>query len=284
MKTAWLAFLFLALSAFADVVDDLSAVRDTVYVEQIVRDTVYVPLKPKTDTVYIKKEVSSPLGLAEADTLEHCCRPTAENPLGRDTTQFPRNDSSYNAHLLYLQFDIVSLFLLTTDYSTKSVAGGLEIAFSRKNSLLANVRYTEKTPVENGGEETFDEWVYSGNITQLDMGLGWRHYTRPTRSSFFSEFGANFLIRKTDYVNKRDDQEHWINDDPHSDHGTYKGLQPYAHLGHAIRGNWLVLDLEYGISYNVGRWNDPEILKKHVMYFTSGLQLDIEISIGIGAL
>ena len=46
----WTLILLLCISAIY-----AKAPRDTVYVEQIIRDTVYIPIKPKTDTVYIQE-------------------------------------------------------------------------------------------------------------------------------------------------------------------------------------------------------------------------------------
>jgi CRISPR/Cas system-associated protein Csm6 len=46
----WTLILLLCFSAIY-----AKAPRDTVYVEQIIRDIVYIPIKPKTDTIYIQE-------------------------------------------------------------------------------------------------------------------------------------------------------------------------------------------------------------------------------------
>lgn len=49
MKNWTLILLFCFSAIYA------KAPRDTVYVEQIIRDIVYIPIKPKTDTIYIQE-------------------------------------------------------------------------------------------------------------------------------------------------------------------------------------------------------------------------------------
>lgn len=283
MKYVVFTFLFLSAGFLSTIfAADSQEVHDTVYLEQIIRDTVYIPLKPKTDTIYIKKDVVPPQNeTAEISNVERCCSPTADNPLGRDTTMYPRNDSSYTQHLLYLHLDLASLPATLADYSTSSIGGALELSFSRKNSITANYRYTKKVPVENGGEETFNDWRYSGDISQHDIGLGWRHYTRPTRSSFFTELGVNYLKRSTNYINKHED---WRDSGPRSDKDSYNAFQPYLHLGHIVRGSRMTIDIEYGLACNLGNLNDSEIFEKHFMYITSGWQLDFKINLGVGIL
>ena len=255
--------------------------RDTVYVEEIVRATAYVALKPKADTIYLNADGRVEAGPREY-AEEQCCRPTEANPFGRDTTKLPRNDTSYTHRFFYLNFDVVSIIWMLDESLGLKVGGNIEISFNRKNSMVFNVRYGKKYPETSGGD-VFSS-IYEGYIEQYDIGAGYRHYTRPARSSFFYEVGGNFLLRKSNYTNTWDAKPNLINDRPHSDYGSYKGFALYAHGGHAFRGNWATFGFEYGFSYNIVPSFDKEILSKHVMYIADGLQLDLKVNIGVGFL
>ena len=265
MKKLSIILLFCISAIYA------SATRDTVYVEQIVRDTVYIPIKSKTDTIYIKKDVAP---VAEP-TQQKCCTPTEDNPLGADTTKYPRNDTSYTHYHLYLHFDLVSIpWLIDTSFT--SVGGNIEASFSRKTSAILNLRYSKMIP-QPGGKE-FNDAIYEGYISQFDIGLGFRHYLRPSKYSFYLECGGNWLIRKYDYINTWDNTD-LINERPHSRHETAVLFAPYLHAGHAFRGNRATLGFEYGFSYGV---SDKDLLKKEISYISAGLQLDLRVNIGVG--
>ena len=260
MKT-WSLILLLCISAFSaipngTIPDNGSEIHDTVYVEQIIRDTVYIPIKPRTDTVYSNKK---------------CCVPTKENPLGLDTTKYLRNDTSYTHHLIYLHFDLISiLWLIDTTFT--SVGGNIEFSTSRKNSLILNFRYS-KMSLNNS--------IYEGNISQYDIGLGYRHYFRPSKYSFYFDVGGNWLIRKYDYINTWDFKPTLYNERPHSRHDTGYLFAPYFHMGHMFRGNQATFDFEYGIAYSA---KDGDLLKKEFSYITGGIQFDFRINIGVGIL
>ena len=265
MKT-WSLILLLCISAFSaipngTIPDNGSEIHDTVYVEQIIRDTVYIPIKPRTDTVYSNKK---------------CCAPTKENPLGLDTTKYLRNDTSYTHHLIYLHFDLISIpWLIDTTFT--SVGGNIEFSTSRKNSLILNFRYSKMIP--QVGNNVFNDAIYEGNISQYDIGLGYRHYFRPSKYSFYFDVGGNWLIRKYDYINTWDDKPDLYNDRPHSRHDTATLFAPYLHAGHAFRGERATFGFEYGFSYGV---SDKDLLQKEISYISAGLQLDLRLNIGVG--
>lgn len=251
--------------------DHRSELHDTVFVEQIIRDTVYIPLKSRTDTVYIKNVTSA----AQVPTKK-CCTPTQENPLGLDTTKYLRNDTSYTHYLIYLHFDLISIpWLIDTTFT--SVGGNIEVSTSRKNSLILNFRYSKMTP--QIGNTNFSDGIYDGNISQYDIGLGYRHYFRPSKYSFYFDVGGNWLIRKYDYINTWDDKPNLYNDRPHTRHDTATLFAPYLHAGHAFRGNRATFGLEYGFSYGV---SDKDLLQKEISHISAGVQLDLRLNIGVG--
>ena len=264
MKTL-LSILLLCITAFSANLNK----HDTVFVEQIVRDTVYIPIKQKTDTIFIKNDI--PQGV----TQKKCCAPTEENPLGQDTTKYLRNDTNYAHHSVYLHFDIISLFLLMGDSTLTSVGGNLEISPSRKNSLMVNFRYSKKMPTISG--DMFND-IYEGYIAQYDIGFGYRHYFRSSKYSSYIDVGGNILIRKHDYDNTWDGKN-LINERPHSRHETAYSFAPYLHHGHIFRGNINVFGIEYGLAYN---FSDKELLKKQMTYITGGVQLDFRLNFGVG--
>ena len=264
MRT-WSIILIFCISAFC---------ADTVYVEQIIRDTVYIPIKSRTDTIYIKKDIPS----SEQAAPKTCCTPTERNPLGADTTKFLRYDTSYTHHTFYLNFDFISFLWIIGDSTLTSVGGNLEVATSRKNSLMVNFRYSKRRPTISGS--TFND-IYTGYIAQYDIGLGYRHYFRPSKYSFYLDVGGNWLFRKHDYINKWDENPNLYNDRPHSRHETATLFAPYLHGGHIFRGNRTTFGLEYGFAYNA---TDKELLKKEISYITGGLQLDLRINFGVGVL
>ncbi|SIO08204.1 hypothetical protein [Fibrobacter sp. UWB11] len=259
MKT-WSLILLLCISAFCaipngTIPDNGSEIHDTVYVEQIIRDTVYIPIKSRTDTIYYTKNT--------------CCAPTKENPLGLDTTKYLRNDTNYTHHLIYLHFDLISIpWLIDTSFT--SVGGNIEFSTSRKNSAILNFRYS-KMSLNNS--------IYEGNISQKDIGLGYRHYFRPSKYSFYFDVGGNWLIRKYDYINTWDDKPYLHNDRPHSRHDTATLFAPYLHAGHAFRGERATFGIEYGISYGA---SDKDLLQKEISYISAGVQLDLRLNIGVG--
>ena len=241
--------------------------HDTVFVEQIVRDTVYIPIKPKADTIYIKNTT-----VAKQLLHAKCCAPTERNPLGEDTTKFLRYDTSYTHHTIYLHFDIVSFFWLMSDSTLTSVGGNLEISGNRKNSFMMNFRYSKKIPWGTSSH------IYNGYIAQYDIGIGYRHYFRPSKYSGFIDIGGNWLIRKHDYDNTWDNTN-LINDRPHSRHENAYLYSPYIHSGHIFRGDRNVFSIEYGLAYN---FTDKELLNKQFAYITGGIQFDFRINFGVG--
>lgn len=261
----WLLILLFCTSAFC-----ASATRDTVFVEQITRDTVYIPIKAKTDTVYIKKDVFS-----TKQTEETCCRPTEDNPFGLDTTKYARNDTNYTHHTFYLHFDLISFLWIIGDKNFTSVGGSLEISKSRYNSIMIGYRYN----MLDFGNDTLD--IYNGTITQYDIGVGYRHYFRPAKYSFFIDVGGRCLIRKYDYINTWDNTN-LINNRPHSRQETVKQGALYLHGGNNIRNSNFALGIEYGIAYNTS--SDKELLKEQTSYITSGFQLEFRLNIGVGLL
>ena len=252
--------------------------HDTVYVEQVIRDTVYIPIKPKTDTIYINSASFPQNQTTENISSQKCCTPTEQNPLGLDTTKFLRNDTSYARHHIYLHFDFISLFWLIGDSTLTTVGGNIEVATSRKNSLMVNFRYSKKRPSISGN--TFND-IYTGYIAQYDIGLGYRHYFRPSKYSFYVDIGGNYLIRKHDYINTWDEKPTLYNNRPHSRHETATLFSPYLHAGHIFRGNRAVFGFEYGFAYSA---SDKELLKKEFSYITGGLQLDLRLNFGMWVL
>lgn len=275
MKT-WPLILSLCISAFCiesngTSLGNESELHDTIYVEQIIRDTVYIPIKSRTDTVYIKNETST-----VQVPQKKCCTPTQENPLGADTTKYLRNDTNYTHHLIYLHFDLISLpWLIDSSFTT--VGGNIEISASRKNSLIIGFRYSKMIPLVGG--DVFNSYIYEGNISQFDISLGYRHYFRPSKYSLYLEFGGNWLIRKYDYTNTWDDKPTLYNDWPHTRHETANLFAPYLHAGNAFRGNRSTFGLEYGFSYGI---SDKDLLQKEISYISAGLQLDLRLNIGVG--
>lgn len=259
----WSFILLLCISAIY-----AQTLRDTVYVEQIIRDTVYIPVKSKTDTIYIKSE----------NLPQKCCTPTEQNPLGQDTTKFLRYDTSYTHHLIYLHFDIVSiLWMIDTNFT--SIGGNIEISANRKNSFMINLRYSQMKP--QVGNKVFVDGIYEGDITQYDIGMGYRHYFRPSKYSVFLDVGGNWLIRKYNYTNTWDDRPNQYNDRPHTRHDTGYLFAPYIHMGHIFRSNRPIFGIEYGLAYNV---KDSDLLKGEFSYITGGIQFDFRLNFGMGIL
>ena len=273
----WLLILLLCISAiFAKpskaILDKVDEVHDTVYVEQIIRDTVYIPINSRTDTIYVKKEVSA----NESVPQKKCCAPTPDNPLGTDTTKYLRNDTNYTHYHLYLHFDLISIpWLIDTTFT--SVGGNIEFSLNRKKSIMFNLRYSKMFPKVGG--DVFNDGIYEGYISQFDIGLGYRYYFRPSKYSFYLDVGGNWLIRKHDYTNTWDDRPNLYNDRPHTRHETATLFAPYLHAGHAFRGTRAVFGFEYGFSYGV---SDKDLLKKEISYISAGLQLDLRLNIGMG--
>lgn len=266
MKTLIL-ILALCVSAFCASFNT----HDSVFVEQVIRDTVYIPIKSRTDTVIIKKEVS----LQKQDSENKCCKPTEENPFGLDTTKYLRNDTSYTHHPIYLNFDLVSVLWMLADSSFTTIGGNLEVSLSRKNSIILLYRYSKI----DYGHDTLD--IYNGTITQHDIGMGYRHYFRPAKYSFYLDIGGFFLIRKYDYINTWDNTN-LINERPHSRHDNGYYFAPYLHAGHIFRGKFVVVGIEYGMAYNSS--SDKELLKNETSYITGGAQFDFRLNIGLGIL
>jgi hypothetical protein len=264
MKT-WSLILFLCISAFC------AEIHDTVYVEQITRDTVYIPIKAKTDTIYIKKDVSNP-----RPEQPKCCPPTERNPFGEDTTKYLRYDTNYTHHAIYVHFDLISIVWLL-DSSFTSIGGNIELSFNHKKSLMFNFRYSKMGPGPTS--DVFNSSIYKGNISQYDAGLGYRYYFRPSKYSAFLDIGGNWLIRKYDYVNTWDSDPHLYNNRPHTRHETGTSFAPYIHMGHIFRGNRGVFGIEYGLAYNAV---DKDLLRKEISYITAGLQLDFRVNFGMG--
>ena len=251
--------------------------HDTVYVEQIIRDTVYIPIKSKTDTIYIKK-TSANENYSKAAPQPKCCTPTERNPLGQDTTKFLRYDTSYTHHLFYLHFDLISIpWMIDTNFT--SIGGNIEVSANRKNSFMINFRYSKMKP--GATSAVFVSSIYQGDITQYDIGMGYRHYLRPSKYSFYYDVGGNWLIRKYDYINTWDFKPTLYNERPHSRHDTGYLFAPYFHMGHMFRGNQATFDFEYGIAYSA---KDGDLLKKEFSYITGGIQFDFRINIGVGIL
>lgn len=266
MKNLSIILLFCISAIYA------SSIRDTVYVEQVIRDTVYIPIKSKTDTIYIKKDDTPAVQAPQ----QKCCTPTENNPLGADTTKYLRNDTSYTHYNLYLHFDLVSIpWLIDTTFT--SVGGNIEASFSRKISTMLNFRYSKMLP--QPGSKEFNDAIYEGYISQFDIGLGFRHYLRPSKYSFYLECGGNIIIRKYDYINTWDEKPNLYNDRPHTRHDTGTSFAPYLHAGHAFRGNRATFGFEYGFSYG---FIDKELLQKETSYISAGVQLDLRLNIGVG--
>lgn len=266
MRSVVLVVLISNLFLFGEEIDSLIASkRDTVYVNIITRDTVHILKKPPTDTIYTRKEV-----------------PCASNeiPVETDTAKFLKNDSGFTRHHVYFHYDLASAFFALTISPLFSLS--TEFSINRKNSVLVNYLYIKKRPSESD-DDTFNDSKYSGYISQHDIGISYRHYTRPAKYSSYWETGADFLLRKTNYTNGWEDGN-YINIGPPSDRATYKGWQLFLHHGHAFRGNNAVFSLAYGLAYNRVYGFDDEIVKEHIMYLSSGLQLDLEINFGLGIL
>ena len=269
----WSLILLLCISAIY-----AQTLRDTVYVEQIIRDTVYIPIKSKTDTIYIKNANFSQVQATENVPQQKCCTPTEENPLGQDTTKFLRNDTSYTHHFIYLHFDIIS-FLWIADTNFTTIGGNIEVSANRKNSVMINVRYSQMKPqVRN---KVFVDGIYEGDLSQYDIGMGYRHYFKPSKYSVFLDFGGNLLIRKYNYTNTWDYLPNQYNERPHTRHDTGYLFAPYIHMGHIFRGNYPTFAIEYGLAYNA---KDGELLKKEFSYITGGIQFDFRLNFGMGIL
>ena len=277
-----LLFLFSAIMAFA--VES----RDTVYVEVVTRDTVYIPVKPKTDTIYVTGEslrktasdvpkASANLNSLNETTTPACCRPSEDNPFGLDTTKFLRNDTNYTHHLLYIGVDVFSVLNILLGNVT--VVADAELSFSRKNSLIMNFQYAKKMPSDDYSEN-FRKEDYSGNMTQYIFGLGYRHYFRPAKSSSMIELGLNAQFRNLDYTY----HPYWKNNMV-LDHvqQNKRGIQPYIHHGFLRRSDYVICGFEYGLAYNFLS-KDGDILKNHIMYLADGIQIDFKFNISVGML
>lgn len=252
--------------------------RDTVYVEQIIRDTVYIPIKSKTDTIYINNANPTQIQFTENEAPQKCCTPTEQNPLGEDTTKFLRYDTNYTHHLIYLHFDLVSIpWMIDTNFT--SIGGNIEVSANRKNSFIINFRYSKMKPQVNN--KVFVDGIYEGDIAQYDIGMGYRHYFRPSKYSVFLDVGGNLLIRKYNYTNTWDYRPTLYNDRPHTRHDTGYLFAPYIHMGHIFRSNLPTFGIEYGLAYNV---KDSELFKGEFSYITGGIQFDFRLNFGMGVL
>ena len=281
MSKFLLFFLFAAITAFA--VES----RDTVYVEVVTRDTVYIPVKPKTDTIYVSGESfrsasDVPNGSANLSSLNEtttptCCRPSESNPFGLDTTKFLRNDTTYIRHPLYIGVDFVSA--LNSLLGNVTLVSNIELAFNRKNSLIANIQYAKKVPSEDY-TENFTKDDYSGSITQYVFGLGYRHYFRPAKTSSMIEIGMNTLFRNSDYTY----HPYWKSDMTPTDvQRNDKGIQPYIHHGFVRRSDYVTCGFEYGLAYNILS-REGNLLKNHIMFLADGIQIDFKVNISLGVL
>ena len=259
--------------------------RDTVYVEVVTRDTVYIAIKPKTDTVYIKNEIPDVSGIKsnppKAVPVPQKNEGSAQNSsTNNDPMGNPTPEEDFTPHLVYLHTDLIGI--LNTFIYIPAISASIELPLNAKNSILFNYAYAKKGPAENSGGEVFNNWIYEGYIKQHAIGFSYRHYTQPRIRSTYREIGSYFLMRECNYINTWDNTN-LINERPHSDNNTYYGFQIHVQQGHAFRGTPF-LGVEYGFAYNVVPSFDDEILKKHAMYLTSGLQLNLKINLGIGAL
>ena len=234
--------------------------RDTVFVEVITRDTVYIPIKPKTDTVY-------------------AITPTPSQP-PVDTVKQIENDSNFTLYRLRLYFDLLGGLISFT--SQPAINTSAEFALNRKNSILLNYAFAKKSP-SNDYSETFNDWIYKGNIKQHAIGLSYRHYIFPMKRSLLLEIGNSLLIRQSDFINTWDDTE-LINDRPQSDDKTHYGYQFHIHLGNIFRGERVAFALEYGIAYNAVPSFDDGVLDKHFMFITPGYQINLLVNLGFGIL
>jgi hypothetical protein len=279
----YLLLLFLSVATFFT--ESLAAndgnLRDTVYVELVTRDTVYVPIKPKTDTIYVVGDfpdanASEALNTAPS-SAPTCCKPTADNPFGLDTTKFLRNDTNFIHHSLYIGADVFSALNILLGNVT--IVADAELAFSRKNSLIGNFQYVKKVPSEDY-TENFKKEDYSGNISQFIFGLGYRHYFRPAKTSSMIELGLNALFRHSDYTY----HPYWKHDMvPTVVQRNRQGIQPYIHHGFVRRSDYVTCGFEYGFAYNILS-KDGDVLKKHFMYLTDGFQFDFKVNISVGML
>ena len=268
-------FLLLLLLCVAT----LYAEKDTVYVEVVTRDTVYIPIKPKTDTIYVVEDLPNAIASETLNTTSAptCCKPTEDNPFGLDTTKFLRNDTNYIHHSLYIGADIISA--LNSLLGNITIVADAELAFSRKNSLMINFQYAKKVPSEDY-TENFKKDDYSGNISQFIFGLGYRHYFRPAKTSSMIELGLNAQFRKSDYTY----HPYWKHDMvPTIVQHNRQGVQPYIHHGFVRRSDYVTCSFEYGLAYNMLP-KDDDVLKKHVMYLADGMQLDLKVNISVGML
>lgn len=222
--------------------------RSTIYMERLVRDTVLITKEAKIDTVKVK--VSS--------------------------IKYEHKDTVYSHHHLYFQFDLFSG--VTSIFFPAKISAGIELSFDPKKSLVFNYHYSEKEPAEESSD-VFDVKFYTGSILQHGFGLGYRYYFQPTRFAPYGELGANYLIRKTDYVNRDKESKN-----PASDKDSYKGYQPYVQFGLARREDRWAAGIAAGFAYNVVRDFDDKILDGHYMYVTSGLQVDLKINFSVGVL
>lgn len=259
---------------------DIGKLHDIVYVELVTRDTVYVPIKPKTDTIYVVGDLpnaNASEALNATASVPPCCRPTEDNPFGLDTTKFLRNDTNYIRHSLYIGADIFSA--LNSLLGNITIVANAEFAFSRKNSLMMNFHYAKKMPSDDY-TENFKKEDYSGNITQFIFGLGYRHYFRPAKTSSMIELGLNAQFRNSDYTY----HPYWKYDMvPTVVQHNQWGIQPYIHHGFVRRSDYVTCSFEYGLAYNTLS-EHGDVLKNHIMYLVDGIQIDFKINISVGML
>ena len=144
---------------------------------------------------------------------------------------------------------------------------------------MINFQYAKKVPSDDY-TENFTKDDYSGNISQFVLGLGYRHYFRPAKTSSMIELGLNAQFRHSDYTY----HPYWKNDMvPTVVERNRQGVQPYIHHGFIRRSNYVTCGFEYGFAYNMLS-KDGDILKKHVMYLADGLQIDFKLNVSVGLL
>lgn len=131
------------------------------------------------------------------------------------------------------------------------------------------------------GNKVFVDGIYEGDITQYDIGMGYRHYFRPSKYSAFLDVGGNLLIRKYNYINTWDYEPNLYNNRPHTRHDTGYSFAPYIHMGHIFRSNHPIFGIEYGLAYN---GKDSDLLKGEFSYITGGIQFDFRLNFGMGIL
>ncbi|MCF0222195.1 MAG: hypothetical protein HUK19_07870 [Fibrobacter sp.] len=240
--------------------------RDTVFIKVVHRDTVYLQLPKITDTVYVN---------------EYASMVKEQNAPAMDSSMaFTSDDSSIHKSLFNIQTDIIGL--IATASGMPAVDVSVEIPFNLKHSVLLGLTYAKKYPDSSSFKDTFNS-IYSGDISQMTFGMGYRYCFLPTAATRFIELGSYFILRKSNYDNSWDNTN-LINDRPHSEHKTHKGAQAFARYGLYRRGNHMGLALMGGVAYNYVPSFNGEILKGHGFYITRGIQFDIKINVSVGIL